>query len=421
MTSARRHRRSGARPAQLRGRSLVGTTLLLDVGPAAHGGVCVTRHEGRVVFVRHTLPGERVRARVTEGTTEARYLRADAVEVVEASPHRVDAPCPYAVPAGCGGCDWQHVDLDYQRSLKATVVAEAFRRIAGLDVSVPVEPLPGPSRGLGWRTRVELAVGPDGRAGLRRHRSHDVVALRSCAIASPAVAECGVLDRDWTGTRAVQVVVPVGGSTVVVPAPGGAVPDVTEQVTVGGWTGRFTLSARGFWQVHPGAPATFVQRTLNDLAPRPGERVLDLYAGAGLFSLPLAAAVGSGGTVTAVEADTVAAEHGARNAAAYPHVRFEAGRVEQLLGSVEAADLVVLDPPRGGAGREVMAAITRMAPRAVEYVSCDPATLARDIGYAVASGYRLAGLHAYDAFPMTHHVECIALLVPAHPDAAMRG
>ncbi|MGB8385240.1 MAG: class I SAM-dependent RNA methyltransferase, partial [Dermatophilaceae bacterium] len=140
-----------------------------------------------------------------------------------------------------------------------------------------------------------------------------------------------------------------------------------------------------------------------------------------LFGLPLAAAVGPGGAVTAVEADTVAADHGARNATAYPHVRFEAGRVEQVLGSVEAADLVVLDPPRGGAGREVMAAITRMAPRAVEYVSCDPATLARDIGYAVASGYRLAGLHAYDAFPMTHHVECIALLVPAHPDAAVRG
>ncbi len=425
MTSVRRHRRSGPRPAAPRGDSLVGTTLLLDIGPVANGGVCVARHEGRVVFVRHTLPGERVRALVTEGATGDRYLRADAVEVLEPAPDRVTPPCPYAGPGGCGGCDWQHVDLEHQRSLKAAVVAEAFRRIAGLDVWVPVEPLPGAPGGLGWRTRVELAVGPDGRAGLRRHRSHDVIPLRSCAIAHPALQESGVLERDWAGTRTVQVVVPSGGAdAVVVREAGGPVPDLTEHVAAGDWSGEFSVSARGFWQVHPGGPATFVQRILADLAPRPGERALDLYAGVGLFSLPLAAAVGPDGAVTAVESDRVAAEHGRRNATAYRQVRFVAGRVEKVLGSLEPADVVVLDPPRTGAGAKVMAAITGLAPRAVEYVSCDPATLARDVRCAAASGYRLAALHAYDAFPMTHHVECLALLVPtasAHRGAAVRG
>ena len=426
VTSVPPRARPGPRAPTPRGTSLVGTTVLLDVGPVAGGGVCVARHEGRVVFVRHTLPGERVRARVTDGGTGDRYLRADAVDVVEPDRHRVTPPCPYAVPGGCGGCDWQHVDVGHQRALKAAVVAEAFRRIAGLDVSVSVEPLPGSPDGLGWRTRVEFAVAPNGRAGLRRHRSHDVVALRSCAIAHAAVQESGVLQRDWTGARAVDVVVPSSGAAVVVPVsagsePGGQVPDVAERVVARDWSGQLTVSARGFWQVHPAAPATFVQRVLDDLAPRPGEQVLDLYAGVGLLSLPLAAAVGPRGAVTAVEGDRAAAGHGRRNATAYPQVRFVAARVETFVASVDTTDLVVLDPPRRGAGRQVMDAIASMAPRAIEYVSCDPATLARDVRYVAQSGYHVTTLHAYDAFPMTHHVECVALLEPSPTDGVVEA
>jgi tRNA/tmRNA/rRNA uracil-C5-methylase (TrmA/RlmC/RlmD family) len=386
---------------------------VLDVGPPGHGGFCIARHEGRVVFVRHTLPGERVRALVTEGGTGDRYLRADAIEVLAPAAERVEPPCPYAGPGRCGGCDWQHVAVAHQRVLKAQVVAEQFRRVAGLDLPVTVEPLAGAADGLGWRTRAEFAVGADGRAGLRRHRSHEVVPLATCPICHPAVLAAGALGRQWPrGVRALHVAAPSVGEAVVVGMPGGAVPTVTERVRVTGWSGEFALSALGFWQGHPGAAAAFCERVLSDLAPRLGDAVVDLYAGAGLFTLPLAAAVGPLGAVLAVESDEGAAAHARENATAYEQVSVRCGLVEEVIGEVTRADLVALDPPRAGAGQAVMAAVTALGPRAVSYVSCDPATLARDVRYAADGGYRLDRLNAFDAFPMTHHVECIARLVP---------
>jgi tRNA/tmRNA/rRNA uracil-C5-methylase (TrmA/RlmC/RlmD family) len=377
----------------------------------------VARHDGRVVFVRHALPGERVRVVVTEGGTGDRFLRADAVEVLVASPDRVERVCRHAGPprsadTGCGGCDWQHASPAAQRALKAAVVREQLVRLAGVDIAVSVEPVPGDADGLGWRTRVELAVGPDGRAGLRRHRSHDVVAIVECPIAHPQVLATGVLQRDWTGRRAVDVIVPDRGSAVVVPVPADGSPTVTQVVTTARWSARLRVAARSFWQVHPGAAGTFVDRVLADLAPRPGERVLDLYAGVGLFALALADAVGPRGSVTAVESDERAVADGIRNAGGRPQVTFVAARVEDAAATLPAADLVVLDPPRTGAGRAVMAAVTGLRPRAISYVACDPASLARDVRYAAEAGYGLSALHAYDAFPMTHHVECVALLTP---------
>ena len=158
----------------------------------AHGGFCVARHEGRAVFVRHALPGERVVAQVTEGHAGDRYLRADAVEILDASPDRVEAPCAYAGPGGCGGCDWQHASPQAQRRLKAVVVEEQLFRLAGIKRTVEVEQAPGTPDGLGWRTRVQFAVDAEGRAGLRRSRSHEVVPVAACAIASPGVEEVGI-------------------------------------------------------------------------------------------------------------------------------------------------------------------------------------------------------------------------------------
>lgn len=151
-----------------------GRQLELEVGPVAHGGHCVARHDGRVVFVRHALPGERVVAEVTEDRHKS-FCRADALEIVRADDRRVTPPCPLAVPGGCGGCDWQHAAPSLQRELKAAVVAEQLHRLAGIDTDVVVEPLePAP---LGWRSRVRLAVGRNGKAGLRAHRSHTVVQI----------------------------------------------------------------------------------------------------------------------------------------------------------------------------------------------------------------------------------------------------
>jgi len=357
---------------------------------------------------------------VTEGGTEDRFLRADAVEVLSASADRVDPVCRHAGPGGCGGCDWQHVDLAAQRRLKGAVVAEQLRRLAGIDRSVEVLPVPGDEGGFGWRTRVEFAVDRAGRAGLRPTRSHAVIPIVQCPIADPRVLATGVLTDDWSGAKAVDVVAPSGGGAVVVvpvPAAAGSVPQIRERVESASWTGEFDVSARGFWQVHQGAAATFVDRVLAELDPRPGERVLDLYAGVGLFAVPLADAVGPGGAVLAVEGDVLACELAVRNAGNRTWIEVVPDRVEEVLASTSpdtwsSADLVVLDPPRTGAGRAVIEAVARLQPRAVAYVACDPAALARDLGYAREAGYVLGGLTAYDAFPMTHHVECIAVLKP---------
>lgn len=367
-----------------------------EVGPVAHGGHCVARVElpgqerPRVVFVRHAVPGERVVLEVTEGAERDRFWRADAVEVLEASPHRVQAPCPVAGPGGCGGCDFQHVAPAHQRELKAAVVAEQLRRLAGLEREVEVEAVPGdlPEQlaGLRWRTRVRFVRAADGRPGMRKHRSHDVVPVDDCLIAHPGARE---------------------------PRPG----TVVEPVDAGGRRHDFGVAADGFWQVHPGAPRVLVEAVLAALEPRPGETALDLYGGVGLFAAYLADRTGADGTVVSVEGDAVASQHAVENlAAADGDVRAVRGDVARALTGEDLparADVVVLDPPREGAGREVVTQVVRRAPRGVAYVACDPAALARDVAWFAEEGYELTHLRALDLFPMTHHVECVALLVPS--------
>ncbi len=423
--------------------------VVVDIGPVAHGGHCVARHDGRVLFVRHTAPGERVRARITGLGPGGRFAYADAVAVLDASPDRVASPCRYAAPGGCGGCDFQHLSLAAQRDLKAAVVREQFARLAGVDADVVVEPLGEPEPGLRWRTRVEFAVDGGGHAGLHPHRSHDVIPVEDCLIAAPGVIGSGVLSGDWSGFAAVDVAAPSLGAAAVTPvAPGGAAgPNrlVTETVTArwagpGGereFTHDFEVAARGFWQVHPRAAATFVGRVLADLDPRPGERAVDLYAGVGLFAAALADAVGPGGQVVAVESDPTAAGLARTNLGPWRHTVVLPVRVDDAFGVArparrgpadrratrprrprraplmpDTADLVVLDPPRTGAGAEVVRAIAALRPRAVAYVACDPAALARDTATFATAGYALGRLAAYDAFPMTHHVECLATFAP---------
>jgi tRNA/tmRNA/rRNA uracil-C5-methylase (TrmA/RlmC/RlmD family) len=399
----------------------------LEVGPVAHGGHCVARHEGQVVFVRHTLPGERVVARVTEGRVGDSFVRADAVEVLDAAPGRVERPCPYAVPGQCGGCDFQHASLDTQRALKADVVREQFARIAKTDVSVEVRPVPGDEEGLRWRTRVEFAVDATGRAGLRGHRSRHVVPVEDCLIATRGVIDSGVLDTEWPDVDSVDVVDAAHpDEPVLVPVPartsdGGSAAEpsgglVGERAVDGDWEGEYVVAARGFWQVHPGAASTFLSRVVDLLGAGPGDRVLDLYAGSGLFTMRLGELVAPDGFVLGVEGDARAVDNGIGNTEHLENVEWRANRVDRELRSLVSqgisADLAVLDPPRTGAGKDVMAQLARLAPRRVVYVACDPSALARDVKAAAEHGYALVSLEAWDAFPMTHHVECIAVLEP---------
>jgi tRNA/tmRNA/rRNA uracil-C5-methylase (TrmA/RlmC/RlmD family) len=389
----------------------VGTSVTVDVGPVAHGGHCVARHEGRVVFVRHALPGERVRAVVTEGHESSSFWRADAVEVLSASPDRVEPPCPWAGPGRCGGCDWQHASLPAQRALKAAVVREQLSRLAGLERDVVVEEVPGAPDGLGWRTRVRYAVDATGRAGLRAHRSHEVVAIDRCRIAHDLVAAADVTGRPWPGASVVEVAASVAtGETLL--RPDGTGPDVLTEV-VGDRS--FRVTGGGFWQVHPGAASALLTAVLDGLDPRPGESALDLYGGVGLFAAFVADRVGPGGRVTVVEADRSAAEDARHNMAELPWVRVERGRVDSVLRRLRLrrADLVVLDPPRSGAGKTVVSLVSGVRARRIAYVACDPAALARDLRFFADRGYAFTSLRAFDLFPMTHHVECVALLEPS--------
>ncbi|TIC83835.1 class I SAM-dependent RNA methyltransferase [Nocardioides sp. GY 10113] len=357
-----------------RGASVVGRRFEVEAGPVAHGGHCVARvpvEDGlRVVFVRHALPGERVVVELTEGTEGDRFWRGDAVEVLSPSPDRVPAPCPVAGPGACGGCDFQHVSLPAQRGLKAAVVQEQLRRLAGLDIEVSVEAVPGDEDGLRWRTRQRYVSLPDGRRGMRKHRSHDVVPVEDCLLEAP------------TGPS----------------------------YTVRGHA--FEVAQDGFWQVHPGAPEALVGAVLDYLDVQPGESALDLYAGVGLFSRFLLDAVSAGGAtgrVVAIEGEPRASELSTINC---PGIEASAGDVGSVLESryAEHFDVVVLDPPRVGAKRAVVEAVVARTPRAVAYVACDPAALARDVAIFAEHGYRMVSLRAFDLFPMTHHVECVALL-----------
>ncbi len=394
--------------------SVVGESFEVDVGPVAHGGHCVARHEGRVVFVRHALPGERVRVTVTEGGATSKFWRADATAVLSSSPDRVAPPCPWAGPGRCGGCDWQHAGLSAQRELKAAVVREQLAHLAGIERDVMVEAVPGDVDGLGWRTRISHAVDAGGRAGLRRHRSHDVVRIDWCRIAHPLVVEARVPDDRWPPESSVEVAASVatGERLVLVDgAPGGAVTEVA--------AGReFRVSGGGFWQVHPGAAEVLLDTVLAGLDPRPGESALDLYCGVGLFAATLAQQLGPGGRVTAVESDARAVADARHNLTDLPTVRIERGRVDHVLRRLRLrrADLVVLDPPRSGAGKAVVDLLSRVKARRIAYVACDPAALARDLRwFRERGGYELVDLRAFDLFPMTAHVECVAILGPVAP------
>lgn len=383
----------------------------VDVGTVAHGGFCVARHEGRVIFVRHALPGERVRVQVTEGGPGDRFWRGDAISVVRASPDRVEPPCPYARPGACGGCDWQHASLPAQRRLKAAVVSEQLARLAGLTWPVEVEAVDGDRDGLGWRTRVRYAVNVSGRAGLRRSRSHNVEPIDECLIAHPAVRAVDVLHQPWPEADHIEVIASSMGQTSVLidDLPRGSF--VTEAAAGRVWQ----VTGGGFWQVHPGAASVLVDAVLSALDPAPGERCVDLYSGVGLFAGAIGDRLGRDGSVLAVEGSRSAVTDARRNLRDLPNVEIAAGRVDQVLArrpSSERADVVVLDPPRAGAKAKVVREIARLNPRAVAYVACDPAALARDIATFASVGYELVALRAFDLFPMTHHVECVATLAP---------
>ncbi|UYO96087.1 class I SAM-dependent RNA methyltransferase [Microbacterium sp. M28] len=415
----------------------------LDITGIAHGGTFVARHEGRVVFVSDAVPGERVRARLSETPSDAamdtrRFWRAETVEVLEASPHRRPHIWPEAdvtrePSARPGGADLGHIDLGHQRVLKRQVLAEALDRFAGGGLDAPEIAALDDSDGTGWRTRVTLHVDADGVVGPFGARSHRVVPVSSHPLARPAVAAAAA--KIGVGRPgSIELVEPADGDVRVLALPEKGRRAEPEEIVERVRERSFTVDASGFWQVHHGAAEALDAAVSELLAGRvdPDLTHLDLYGGVGLFSASLA---DLGGTdIITVESDRRATEHAARNLAPLD-VTAVTARVDRFLGAPvresrpvrgrrrsprPAAQAVldtstpigavVLDPPRSGAGRGVVDAVAALSPEAIVYVACDPVALARDLGTFRAHGWEPTELRGFDLFPHTHHFEVVALL-----------
>lgn len=417
-----------------------GDLIDLEVTGVAHGGVFVGRHEGRVVFVPDALPGERVRVRLTE-TGHASFWRGEALEVLEASSHRR----PHVWPAADigvapedrpGGADFGHADLAYQRELKLDVLRDALRRIGGLDLPATVDPVSGDDQGGGlrWRTRVSLHVDDCGAVGPYAARSHRVIAVDDLPLATAAIEEAARgLRADRPGR--IDLVQPADGRVRILPRPDRrprrSQPgrDPAREVVVERVGDRaFAVDAGGFWQVHRGAAPTLsamVASALREHGVDPDAAHLDLYGGVGLFAAAIAEAGGRATRVTSVESDPRATEHAGENLADWVGARAETARVDRWLRALIATagggerdrlrrGTVVLDPPRSGAGREVVDALVEVGPAHIVYVACDPAALARDLKTFRDGGYEAAAIAGVDLFPHSHHVEAVASLTRAH-------
>ncbi|RNE59107.1 class I SAM-dependent RNA methyltransferase [Cryobacterium tepidiphilum] len=418
----------------------VGSELELDVTNVAHGGIFVARHEGRVVFVSDTLPGERVRARLTDAGHKS-FWRAETVEVLEAAPERQPhiwsaAAVERAPEERAGGAEFGHIELAHQRELKRQVLADALHRMAGIDTDAVVEPVPvglnaSPGDeldGTGWRTRVSLHVAADGTVGPYSARSHTVVPVDDLPLAERAVEAAAPLDALFPGAASVDLVAPSEGDVQVLVVERDArgkprrMPPKLIRERVG--DREFQLDVSGFWQVHSRAAETLygaVQNAIDADAFDPRASNLDLYGGVGLLAAAVGDRFGPTVRITSVEGDARATDSAAENLTDWVGANAQTDRVDRFLQrtlaesseaelSRLAAGTVVLDPPRSGAGRAVVDQLGALGPAQVVYVACDPVALARDVALFAGHGYQLRSLRAFDLFPNTHHVEAVALL-----------
>ena len=387
--------------------------LTLTVGAPANGGSCVARHDGRVVFVRYALPGERVRVRVT--VDRGSYWHAEAVEVVEPSDDRRASLCPIAGVDGAGCCDLAFVEPAAARALKAEVVSNQLARLGNYQWSGTVQPLT-PGGSTGWRTRVRLDTGADGRAGFHRHRSDELVTDLNCGQLPAGMTE-GLAYAEWPAGAQLHVVIDDDGQRHVVrTARQGR--RTSADVVEGSYQGvqrvgrhSWRVPVTAFWQAHCDAARTYSELVGDWAQPDPGMTAWDLYGGVGVFAAVLADAVGESGQVVSVDSSG-AASRAARDALA------ELTQVSVITDSVRraltaqrrGADVVVLDPPRAGAGREVIDLLAAADVPRVVHIGCEAASFARDIGLYQRHGYRVDKISVFDSFPLTHHIECVALL-----------
>ncbi|CAB4911164.1 MAG: TRAM domain-containing protein [Actinobacteria bacterium] len=416
---------------------IVGDEFECDITNVAHGGVFVARHDGRVVFVADALVGERVRVRVTD-SEKSRFWRAETVAVIEPSAHRrdhvwaeasVDRP-PENRP---GGAEFGHIDLAYQRELKSKVLADAFERVGKMplatlfaeSVSVHAVGTDDDSNGLHWRTRVRLHSDAQGQVGPFAARTHRVIPVTTLPLAATDIGSIMPRNLSLHGPGAIDFVAPGGANARQIDADSPLV--VTEHVG----PRVFQVRARGFWQVHRDAAPTLTRAVgdaIDSALLEPQAANLDLYGGVGLLAAALGDIAGPTTRMTTVESDADATDFAAENLAEWVGARAVTATVERYLREQHtqsskterarfARATVILDPPRSGAGRSVIEALSVLAPAQIIYVACDPVALARDTALLATQGYQISHLRAFDLFPHTHHFECVARFTPLGQNA----
>ena len=415
--------------------------VLTDIG---HGGVCVGRvPDGRVVFVRGGIPGERVRATVTE--SKKRLVKALVQEVIEPAEHRVPELWDDGAAGATGAADFQHIKLAWQRELKGQVLATQARRIGGEQFAEQLAQFSLVPNGIdlgmgsarhassgadahGWRTRTRFDVTKlRSGVGMYREHSHELLRLDEMPLAVSELNGLDLFNDAWDdalqcGAR-LHVVAPSVGEPVVVSdgavwrAPGeqAASNKLVQRANAGDREYEYRIGSDSFWQVHRNAPSVLLQRVLAGAGLSGGERVLELFCGSGLFSAPIADRIGVQGKLLAIEGSEVAAVNAVANLRAYPWARARQGWIDapgiaQAIREIEPS-VVVADPPRAGLGLPAAHAIAGSpSVQRIVLVSCDPAAMARDAGAFVAVGFGVTNFEALDLFPHTHHVETLAVL-----------
>ncbi|HET6732119.1 class I SAM-dependent RNA methyltransferase [Mycobacterium sp.] len=394
------------------------TDLTLTVGPPANGGSCVARHDGRVVFVRYALPGETVKVRIV--ADHGSYWHADVVEVIEPSADRVDPLCPIAGVDGAGCCDLAFAAPDATRGLKGAVVANQLSRLGGYhwrdEEEAAAEPVGGGSA-TGWRTRVRLDTSSEGRVGFHRYHSAELVTDLECA-QLPAGMLDGLQDRTWPPGAQLHVALDDDGDRHVVQSGPRVGRKTSTQVVEGGYEAVQRVGNRvwrvpvtAFWQAHRDAARVYSELVAGWAQLDAGMTAWDLYGGAGVFAAVLAEEVGETGRVVTVDTSRGASRSARAALADLGWVSVVTDSVRRALAAErQRADVAVLDPPRAGAGREIIDQLAAADVPRVVHIGCEAASFARDVGLYRGHGYQVEDLRVFDSFPLTHHVECVAVL-----------
>ena len=381
----------------------VGQLITLEIGPVAHGGHFIARHNGRVIFVRHAITGEKAVVRITSVTSKLAH--GDAIEILSSSQDRVSSQCIYAGPSGCGGCDFQHISIEAQRIFKKFIIQDQFKRIAKIDIEpelIHVEP----ENGLHWRTRFDFSISKNGKAGFFSYKTKEVCEIDKCMIAVEKINGSDLFQRKWKGKERVEVSVSSIDEMNIRRA-GRSIsgPSQLHQIVE---NEQLIISPDSFWQSHLNAPQALVKLVMQYMDLKPGDKVCDLYGGAGLFTSPILKRIQEIGVVHLVENDRRCIKDAKKIFRKNKNVIIHAGKVEEKLSNIKDVDVILLDPPRNGAGKKVINEIISKKPKSIIYVSCDPASLARDTKLLIETSFSLDKITGVDLFPMTHHIECVS-------------